>query len=163
MHKALLLSVLLVAFAATCAADVMRVKLRKAAVDPTWRRVHHANKTRLISQQVSKDDGEKIDIINFMDAQVRCYLERGFLGFLCLGFLSYFMFTGCSYAAKDEVVPPYKHHCNCFLRCLTKHPFHFKPEPISAVLRRDWTGYPSAKVHGMSRRLPPCSASRIAV
>jgi hypothetical protein len=50
---------------------IAKIRLRKGVVDERIRRVHHANASNLLSQQLT-GEGEKVDIINFMDAQVRC-------------------------------------------------------------------------------------------
>lgn len=47
---------------------ILKVPLRKLTIDAEVRKLHHANKSRLISS-VNGDDGERVDIINFMDAQ----------------------------------------------------------------------------------------------
>ena len=61
---------------------ITKIKLRKGFVDPQIRKLHHANKSHLISQQLVGDEGEKVDIINFMDAQVgltkQPYTQLGF-------------------------------------------------------------------------------------
>lgn len=52
-----------------CAQPITKIKLRKAVIPQELRKLQHANKTHLITQQANGDEGEKVDIINFMDAQ----------------------------------------------------------------------------------------------
>lgn len=47
---------------------IIKVPLRKLSIDAEVRKLHHSNKSRLISS-INGDDGERVDIINFMDAQ----------------------------------------------------------------------------------------------
>lgn len=68
-----LLAAFLAVLVACAAADPLKIKLRKIQVPHEVRRAHHANKSRLITQQVG-GDGATVDIINFMDAQVRLSL-----------------------------------------------------------------------------------------
>ena len=68
--RILLVALFLCLAAVPQAHAIAKIKLRKGFVDPQIRKLHHANKSHLISQQLVGDDGEKVDIINFMDAQV---------------------------------------------------------------------------------------------
>ena len=72
MNSSILLTLLLVSLATVSPAHAVTIKLRKGVVDLRIRKIHHANKTNLYSQQLG-EDGEKVDIINFMDAQVLHY------------------------------------------------------------------------------------------
>jgi hypothetical protein len=49
---------------------IAKIKLRKGFVDPQIRKLHNANQSNVISEQLQGEQGEKVDIINFMDAQV---------------------------------------------------------------------------------------------
>jgi len=68
--RVFLIVLLLCMAAAPRAHAIAKIKLRKGFVDPQIRKLHHANSSNVISQQLQGEDGEKVDIINFMDAQV---------------------------------------------------------------------------------------------
>ena len=68
--RTLLAALFLCMVAVPHAHAIAKIKLRKGFVDPRIRKLHHANKSHVISQQLQGEDGEKVDIINFMDAQV---------------------------------------------------------------------------------------------
>ncbi|KAG7667892.1 hypothetical protein Ndes2526B_g01699 [Nannochloris sp. 'desiccata'] len=67
--RILLVALFLCMAAVPPAHAIAKIKLRKGFVDPQIRKLHHANNSHVISQQLQSEDGEKVDIINFMDAQ----------------------------------------------------------------------------------------------
>ncbi len=74
--RILLVALLLCILAAIPQAHaIAKIKLRKGLVDS---QIRHANKFQVISQQLLGEDGEKVDIINFMDAQVFTSNLEGF-------------------------------------------------------------------------------------
>ena len=121
----LALGLLVLLVAIPSAHGLAKIKLRKGVVDSRIRKIHHANKSNLISQQIL-GDGEKVDIINFMDAQVRTKNLRNAVSVLF------------SFSTKS----------------LESHPLHllFILSPFFyAVLWRGWTRHPSSKIHGCFR------------